>query len=71
VKGYEIYLGNDGQEWGVPVARGQFNRDSDEETIQLPQPVTARYLKFVMLSEQRNRPFCAVAELQVIEAKKP
>jgi len=31
--------------------------------------VKARYLKFVVLSEQRQQPFASIAELEVIEAK--
>ena len=70
VKDYEIYLSNDGQSWGGPAAKGRIDRDAAEELIQLPQPVMARYLKFVVLSEQHGRKFATVAELQVVEAKK-
>jgi beta-galactosidase len=69
VKDYELYASNDAQEWGTPVARGHFDPDHPVETIQLPHPVTARYLKFVVLSEQNNRPFATIAELALIEAQ--
>ncbi|HTI98481.1 MAG TPA: glycoside hydrolase family 2 TIM barrel-domain containing protein [Dongiaceae bacterium] len=62
VRDYEIYVSQDGQDWGTAVAHGRFRRDNPETTISLT-PVTARYLKFVMLSEQNGRPFCSVAEL--------
>jgi len=65
VRDYELYASRDGQDWGQPVARGHFREDSPEETIQLSTPVRARYLKFVMLSEQHGRPFASVAELNV------
>jgi beta-galactosidase len=68
VRDYEIYLGNDGKVWSSPTARGSFRRDADAETVHFPNPVKARYLKFVALSEQRGRPFASVAELEVIEA---
>lgn len=42
---------------------------SPAETIRLTPPVRARYLKFVMLSEQHGRAFASVAELSVEEAK--
>jgi beta-galactosidase len=70
VKDYELYASNDGQTWGDPVARGRFPRDRSEETIQLARPVTARYLKFVILSEQRGRAFATVAELELLVADK-
>jgi beta-galactosidase len=68
VRNYEIYLGNDGQNWGVAAVKGRIAPDAASERIRLPQPVKARYLKFVVLSEQRNQPYATVAELSVVEA---
>ena len=65
VRDYELYASLDGNQWGKPVAHGHFHPESIEETIQLATPVRARYLKFVMLSEQHGRPFATVAELSV------
>jgi beta-galactosidase len=70
VKDYELYASNDGQTWGDPVAHGRFDRDRSDETIRLARPVTARYLKFVILSEQRGRAFATVAELELLVADK-
>jgi beta-galactosidase len=64
IKDYELYASLDGSDWGKPVARGQF-QDDPEETIHLATPVRARYLKFVMLSEQQGRAIASVAELSV------
>lgn len=64
VKDYELYASNDPQTWGDPVARGSFSNDHLEETIQLAHTVRARYLKFVILSEQHGHPFGSVAELE-------
>jgi beta-galactosidase len=69
VRDYEIYLSDNAQEWGSPAAKGRFRKNAEEETIRLPQPVKARYLKFVALSEQSGQPFATVAELDVEEAK--
>lgn len=68
IKDYEIYVSNDAKEWGQPVAHGRFDPDHPVETIQLLHPVTARYLKFVALSEQNGRAFATIAELELIEA---
>lgn len=65
VKDYELYASNDAQTWGNPVARGRVSNDQSEKSIRLEHPVTARYLKFVILSEQHNRPFASVAELEL------
>jgi len=72
VKDYELYTSLDGKSWGDPVARGSFHHAGFGETIQLAHPVTARYIKFVILSEQRGRPFASVAELNVeVEKQRP
>ena len=69
VRDYEIYFSDNPQEWGSPAAKGRVRRNAEEETIRLPAPVKARYLKFVALSEQRGQAFASVAELDVEEAK--
>lgn len=69
VKDYEVYLSLDHKQWGEPVAHGTFPQQADEFTVRLPQPIKARYLKFVVLSEQTQQPFGAIAELNVITAE--
>jgi beta-galactosidase len=69
VRDYEIFLSNDAKVWEAPAAKGRFRRGADEETIRLPQPVKARYLKFVALSEQTGQSYATVAELDVEQAK--
>ena len=68
VRDYEIYLSDDGKDWSSPAAKGRIRRDADAETIHFPAPIKARYLKFVVLSEQQGRPFASIAELELIEA---
>jgi beta-galactosidase len=68
VKEYEIYLSNDGQAWGTAAAKGRIPRETGDEIIQLRKPVTARYVKFVALSEQNGQPYASVAELEVLPA---
>ncbi len=69
VKDYEIYFSNDGKKWGTPATKGQFTKSTDWQIGSLPQPVKARYMKFVALSEMTGQPFASVAELDVTEAK--
>lgn len=68
IRDYEIYLSNDGQTWGQPVVKGSVRAESDRERIRLSQPVKARFLKLVVLSEQQGQPFATVAELSGVEA---
>ncbi len=68
VKDYELYISMDGKDWGTSVAHGSFDEDNSGETIRLARPVRARYLKFVILSEQHGRPYASVAELEAVEA---
>jgi beta-galactosidase len=68
IRDYEIYLSNDGQNWGQPVIKGRIPRDADKFRIGLPKPTKARYLKLVALSEHLGQPFATVAELGVEEA---
>jgi len=67
VRDYEIYLSQDGQSWGQAAIKGRIPGDSLTEVIRLPQPIGARYLKFMVLSEQRNQPFASIAELSAVE----
>ncbi len=69
VKDYEIYLSDDGKTWSEPAAKGTFSKGRLTQTIRLPKPVQARYLKFVALSEQTGAAFATAAEIDVIEAK--
>ena len=66
VRDYEIYLSEDGKTWGAPAAKGRFGRPAGEHTVQLPAPVTARFLRFVALSEVNNQPYASVAELAIV-----
>ncbi len=66
---YEIFLSTDGQNWNTPVAHGHFRDDSTEQTVTWPAPVTARYVKFVPVSDVQGREYSSVAELNLVFAK--
>jgi beta-galactosidase len=68
VKEYEIFLSQDGKQWGDPV-KGVFENREGEQQATLPTPVEARYLKFVALSEVKGNSHNAISELDVITAK--
>lgn len=66
VKECEIYTSNDGVAWGQPGKKGRIGRDTDDEIIEFTNPVQARYIKFVMLSQHKDQPFASVAELEAL-----
>ncbi len=66
VRDYELYLGDDGKTWGEPAARGRFTGRPGNRTIQLSAPVTARFLRFVALSEAAGAAYASVAELAIV-----
>ncbi len=69
VKGFEVFLSDDGKAWGnQPAASGDLKDHDGDQRIPLRQPTTARYLKFVAKSEMRGNAWAAVAELDVVPA---
>jgi hexosaminidase len=61
---YEIYLSDDGETWGDPVAAGEFSSGRDEKWVPITE-TTARYVRFVALSEVNGNPWASGAELSV------
>lgn len=72
---YELYFSNDTSQWGFPADTGTFVWDTGTEyyykeikEIVLESPVTARFMRFVAVTEHQNnpdKPHTAVAELDV------
>lgn len=65
---YEFYLSADGKTWGPPVVQGEFGNLKANpilQTVPFPQPVSARYFRFVALRAVEGQ-HVAVAELGVI-----
>ena len=69
VRDYEIYLSDVGKSWGEPAAKGRFGRPAGEHTVQLAAPVTARFMRFVALSEITGQDYATVAELAIVPAQ--
>ncbi|MBS1705641.1 MAG: discoidin domain-containing protein [Armatimonadetes bacterium] len=68
VKGYEVYLSNSQTEWGQPVAKGELPNVSTRSVVPFANPVSARYAKFVALSEANGGPWASCAELDFAPA---
>jgi len=69
VRDYEIYLSGDGKTWGEPAAKGRFRGPSGEHTVRLAAPITARFMRFVALSEVNGQDYASVAELSIVPAQ--
>ena len=66
VKNYEIYVSNDGQNWGEPVARGQFGNSTELQDALFYQPASARYVCLVCLNAHDGGDCAALADLDII-----
>ncbi|KAI9889961.1 MAG: hypothetical protein M1814_004579 [Vezdaea aestivalis] len=65
---HQIFLSTDGTNFGSPVAYGTFIDDSTQKNIAF-EPVPARYLRIVALTEAGNRgPWTSAAEINIFAA---
>lgn len=69
VKDYEIYFSADGRNWGAPAEKGTLQNTAEKQEIPLKQIASARYMKFVALTEVTGKNVAAIAELGVVEAE--
>lgn len=63
---YEVYVSGDGQNWGVPVAVGEWLNSAAVQTALFAQAVQARYVKLVALSEVAGSAFASAAEIDLV-----
>ncbi|MFI5695700.1 endo-alpha-N-acetylgalactosaminidase family protein [Kribbella sp. NPDC051586] len=63
-KGYEIYVSADGQDWGTPVATGEFPNSTAVQRIDFTAK-PGRYVKLVGTSSLNGAVFGSAAELNV------
>jgi beta-galactosidase len=66
VKDYEIYVSQDGKEWGAPVKKGTFARGGDPKRVLFDAPVKARFIRFRALSDQNGTDFASGAGFSLI-----
>lgn len=64
IKDFEVSFSQDGKTWGNSI-KGRFENSSAAQTINLPNPITARYFRLTALSEVRGRAWASAAELNV------
>ncbi len=66
VKEYEIFVSQDGKEWGEAIAKGTFARNNDLKKVMFDKPVKARYIRFRALSEQSGQEYASGSEFGLI-----
>lgn len=66
IKGYEIYVSNDGNNFGQPVAKGEFENSKDLKTVTFA-PQACRFIKLKALSEANDGAWTSAAEIGVVQ----
>jgi hypothetical protein len=65
---YEIYVSDDPDHWGQPIATGHWKNDDAPKTVRCDPPVSGRYIKLVALREINGRSWSSLAEFDVMLA---
>ena len=66
---YEVYVSDDGKDWGKPVAAGEFGNvlnNPIEQEVQFTTSLKTRYVKLVALSAPNDSAGASIAEFGVI-----
>lgn len=63
---YEIYISDDGKNFGTPVLAGTLPDEGMVQTVALPTVRTARFLKVVWKSEYSNQGLGSLAEISIL-----
>ncbi len=65
VSGYEIYVSNDGSNWGSAVASGSFSSNQNEKEV-LFSVTAGQYVRFKTLSEVNGNVWANAAEIKLL-----
>jgi hypothetical protein len=66
IKGYEFYVSNDGQNFGQPVAKGEFENSKTVKTVAFA-PVACQFIKLKALSEVNDAAWTSAAEINIVQ----
>ncbi len=66
IRAYEVYVSDDPQQLGSPVAEGELANSPAEQTIRFSAARTGRYICLRALSEVYGNPWTSVAELGIL-----
>ena len=65
IANYEVYVSNDGINWGNAVAQGTFTKDTTEKEVLFPA-TNGKFLRLVALSEINGKAWTSMAELNIL-----
>ena len=65
IKGYELFISNGGDDFGQPVAKGEFNNGKELKTVSVA-PQACRFIKLKALSEINGEAWTSAAEIGVV-----
>ncbi|RYG69123.1 hypothetical protein EON80_10370, partial [bacterium] len=63
---YELYLSEDGQDFGTPVLKGRLPNEGTTQILRLPKSQNTRFIKFVIKNDYSDGNFGSVSELSVL-----
>ncbi|MCH5179055.1 MAG: discoidin domain-containing protein, partial [Prevotellaceae bacterium] len=66
IKDYEIFVSQDGTNWGEPIYKGSFANNRNIKKVMFTKPVQARYLRFRALSNQAGDDYATGAEFSIM-----
>lgn len=66
IKKYERYIGDDYENYGEPVATGEWENTAAPQTITLAKTKSGRYWKLVALSEVNGNMWASAAEFSIV-----
>ena len=66
VKDYKVQVSNDAKEWGDVICEGTLDDNTKEKRVLFPQPVKARYMRFIAVNAFDGLDFATGAELNII-----
>jgi len=69
IKNYELYVSDDGKDFGKPVKKGEFNDSKNKKTVTFDQPVKCGFIKLRALSEINDNAWSSAAEISVVPAE--
>ena len=66
IKGYEFYISNDGQDFGQPVAKGEWENSKELKNVTFA-PKACRFIKLKAVSEVNDGAWTSAAEIGVVQ----
>jgi hypothetical protein len=65
IKDYELYVSDDGKDFGAAVKKGRLGEGKDKKTVSF-EPKQGRFIKLKALSEITDQPWTSAAEIDVL-----